>query len=392
MPEVPPINAKSQGLHIGIDARSIFTGGGGDRTYFRNLIGTMARLYPEHRWTLYAEAYDADRDSLACENVTIAKPMPAKVAALWNVTQLAPALRRDRVDVLHSQYMLPPFGPVSCPMVVTIHDATFRLFPEWFPKHANRVMNTLIPIAARRAKRIITVSESASRDLQECLSVPREKIVVTYNGVGEQFFPRTAEQITVARARYELPERYLFGVGILRRRKNTAIVLRAMDILAERGEWPDGAVLALTGAWSGDRDAEAVYQSSERLKPLVRTLGFVGDEYLPALYSGAAGSVYPSLYEGFGIPAIEAMACGSPVAASNTSSLPEVVGDAGFQLPTDDAEAWASALRVLLSETSERDTLVKKGIARAHEFTWERAARQTMAVYESVAKRRAISR
>jgi glycosyltransferase involved in cell wall biosynthesis len=301
------------------------------------------------------------------------------------MTDLIPQLRKDRVDVLHAQYLLPPLGFVPCPMVVTVHDATFRLFPEWFPKRANRLQNTLIPISSRRADRVLTVSHCAAEDLHNSLGIPRDKIMVTFNGVGDEFRPQARSFVESVRAHHGLPERYLLGVGILRRRKNTAVVLRAMELLVQRGEWPEGAVLALTGNWA-DSDAETVYRNSPQLGPLVRTLGFVDDEHLPALYAGASGTVYPSLYEGFGIPAIESMACGTPVATSNTSSLPEVVGDAGLLLPTDDTEAWARALSMLLGDSQERKDLISRGLIRAQKFTWEQAAHQTMAVYEAVVR------
>ena len=371
-------------MHTGIDARSIFTGGGGDRTYFRSLIQTMARLYPQDRWTLYAEAPDADRDTLAAPNVAIAAPLPARIGALWNVTALTAALRRDRVDILHAQYMLPPFGTVSCPMVVTIHDITFRLFPHWFPRHQNRVQNFLIPQAARRAGRVITGSECACDDMVSHMGVPREKIALTPYGVSNRFRPADAMAIDAARARYEVPERYLFGVGILRKRKNAVVVLRAMDRLVERGEWPRDIVLVLTGNWTGDREAAAFFEASERLNPLVKTIGFVQDNVLPALLTGALGVVYPSRYEGFGLPVLEAMACGAPVVSSNASSLPEVVGDAGLLRAPDDVEGWSDALKILLTNHVQRHELSRRGLLRAKQFTWERTARETMAVYQSL--------
>lgn len=372
-------------MHIAIDARSIFTGGGGDRTYFRNLIQQMARLSPHDHWTLYAEREDADRNNLRAENVTIAPPLPAPIGGLWNVTTLAPRLRRERIDLLHSQYTLPPFGPVSCPMVVTIHDATFRLFPQWFPRRANRVQNLLIPRSARRAARVLTVSQHAAADLVRCLHIPRSKIAVIPNGVDAQFRPRTPEEQERVRVHHKLPTKYILGVGLLRARKNVVVVLNAMTQLLSQERWPENTALALTGRWEdAPPDAIAVLEAQPLVKNYVRTLGYVADEDLPALYAGATASVYPSLYEGFGLPALESMACGCSVAVSDTSSLPEVVGDAGLLLPPTDTDAWAGALRTLLEDAEMRQDLARRGREQAARFTWERTARETLTVYREV--------
>ena len=371
-------------MHIAIDARSIFTGGGGDRTYFRELIQAMARLSPHDRWTLYAERDDADRDSLRAPNVAVAPPLPAPVGGLWNVTSLAPRLRRDKADLLHAQYTLPPVGPVSCPMIATIHDATFRLFPDWFPRRANRVQNLLIPWAARRAARVLTGSRSAAEDIHVTMSVPRAKIIVTPYGLDPRFNETTPATREEVRARLGLPATYVLGVGLLRTRKNVSVVLRAVTNLLDRDQWPVGAVLALTGGWDGAPEDAARLAQEPRLAPHLRALGFVPDADLPALYAGATVSVYPSLYEGFGFPVLEAMAAGCPVVSSDTSSLPEVVGDAGLLLAPGDTDAWADALRTLLRESEIRQDLARRGREQAARFTWERTARETLAVYREL--------
>jgi glycosyltransferase involved in cell wall biosynthesis len=367
-------------MRIGIDVRTLMTGGTGDRTYFRQVISAMARLSPDDHWTLYADSADPDRESLRAPNVTLAPPVRAPVGALWNVTTLLPLLRQDKADILHAQYTLPLLGRPPCPMVVTIHDATFRQFPQWFPRHAHRVMNLIIPIAARRADRILTVSESAAADIARTMQVPREKIVVTPNGVSDRFHPIEPATQDVIRARYGLPPVYILGVGILRARKNAAVALNAMAKLQSEGKWPADAVFALSGKWE-EAPEDAL---RHRENPAVRFLGRISDEDLPAVFAAATASVYPSFYEGFGLPPLESMASGCPAVAADTSSLPEVLGDAGLLLPPTDVDAWAKTMLSLLTDADLRDELRTKGLARAAQFTWERCARQTLAVYREV--------
>jgi glycosyltransferase involved in cell wall biosynthesis len=372
-------------MHIGIDARSIFTNGGGDRTYFRSLIATMARLSPEDRWTLYAERDDPDRESLRAPNVAIAPALPAPIGGLWNETALRPRLRQDRVDILHSQYLLPPIGFISCPMVVTIHDVTFRLFPHWFPRRANQVQNLLIPRAAQRAACVLTGSQSAADDIARTLHVPVPKIIVTPYGVSTRFMPPDDSSRQRVKSHYGLLQDYLLGVGLLRERKNAVTVVRAVARLREQGRWPGGVILALTGGWgSAPVAAEAV--QAHGLTEIVRVLGYVSDDDLPVLYGAALASVYPSLYEGFGLPPLEAMSCGCPTISSDNSALPEVVGDAGILVSDyENPEAWAEVMSSLLADASLRADLSQRGLARAQTFSWERTAQETLHVYRQVA-------
>jgi glycosyltransferase involved in cell wall biosynthesis len=367
-------------LQIAYDARSLFAGGTGDVTYFRSLIAALAELHPASSFVLYGRDRDSERNALATRYANIAtKEVTFPLGWLWNQGALVPRLRRDGMELLHSQYLLPPHA--SIPTIVTIHDITFRLFPQWFPPRPCRIMNVLIPLAARTATHIITGSQCSKNDIVKYFGVREDKITVTPYAAGAQFRPIEREEAqTYVAARYEsLQAPYVVGIGLRGVRKNVSVVLRAIKMLREQNRWPSGTVLALAG---GEEHFSA--EDVALVRDVVQFLGFVPDEDLPALYAAAQASVYPSLYEGFGLPPLEAMACGCPVLCSDASSLPEVVGDAGILLAPEDIEAWANALLKVLCDAAWREELRKRGLRRAALFSWERTAQQTFKVYRDV--------
>ncbi len=367
-------------MKIAFDARWLFQGGHGDVTYLRNLIRALARTAPNDEFCLYYREFDALRESLTAQHSNIhTRELRFPVGALWNQCALVPALRRDDMSVLHGNYMLPLWA--SCPMVVTIHDATFRLFPDWIPRRAARIMNVLIPLSAQKATRILTVSECSKSDIVRCFGVPPEKVTVIYNGVSPQFSAHDPMEShrRVREAYPELSGPFVAAIGLRGARKNIGVVLRAILQLKERGAWPDNMKLAVAGTRAQFPDAEF-----EKLQDIAVFLGFVEESLLPDIFAAAQCSVYPSLYEGFGLPVLEAMACGCPVICSNTSSLPEVAGGAGAMLSPTDEEGWANVLESVLHDENHRAVLRDRGLKRAGEFSWEKCARQTLQVYAEV--------
>lgn len=367
-------------MKIAFDARSLFHGGTGDVTYFRALLGALARITPEDELHLYYREFDSEREQLAVHHANITTHgLRFPIGWLWNQCALAPALHSDGMALLHAQYLLPRFAPR--PTVVTIHDITFRLFPEWFPPRACKLMNFLIPSAAHNATRIITGSQCAKNDMVREFGVPPERIVVTPYAAAPQFSPRDPVEAhrRVRTAFPSLSGPFIVGIGLRGTRKNIGVVLRAMLSLVSRGAWPTGTKLALAGTREQFPDAEIA-----RLENDIVFLGFVPDDLLPELYGAALASVYPSLYEGFGLPVLEAMACGCPVLSSDTSSLPEVAGDAAVLLPPQDETAWADAIEKIIGDENHRASLCGRGILRAAEFSWERTARETQTVYRTV--------
>ena len=369
-------------MKVAFDARWLLPGGTGDVTYCRSLLRALAHLSPQDEIHLYHREFNPEHGAMAAQFDNVqAHGLRFPVGWLWNQCALAPRLARDRMDVLHGNWMLPPLAP--CPTVVSIHDATFRLFPHWIPPHARRIMNVLIPLSARRATKIITGSQCSKDDIVHCFDVPPEKIVITPYAAAPHFSPRDPHQ-----ARRRVRELYpalrgpfIAGIGLRGPRKNAGVVLRAILDLQSRGAWPKDGKLALAGTREQFPNPEI-----EQLGDTIVFLDYVAEEEMPNIYAAAFCSVYPSLYEGFGLPVLEAMACGCPVVCSDTSSLPEVAGGAAVLLPPDDAEGWASALSQVLDDENHRAALRCHGLERAAQFSWEKCARQTLEVYREVAR------
>jgi glycosyltransferase involved in cell wall biosynthesis len=281
---------------------------------------------------------------------------------------------RDRLDLFHAAYMLPPLLP--CPAVVTVHDITFALFPEWYSGRGAALRAVMVPLAMRKAARVITISEHTKRDIVERFRIAPEKIAVTYLAPRPAFACRVEPE--------ERGQPYFLFVGNVEPRKNVETVVRALRILRDRG-----LDLPLVVAGQPGRAYEHVHVLLDDLgvDQLVRFVGYVSDDSLRTLYGGCVALVHPALYEGFGLTPLEAMAQGAPVIVANTSSIPEVVGDAGLLVDPRNPEAWADAMARVHGDEELRSRLVISGLERAGQFSWEQCARETVDVYLDVVSR-----
>lgn len=352
--------------------------------YAAELVKALIPLLPGRLAVFYHHAGQADRfpplDALPART----SPLPAKP---WRLQVMLAHFLGQPMDpwirpaaLFHAtDHLLPPFRAI--PSVFTLHDLIFRLYPETHMPLNRWFLNLMMPRFLRRADMVIAVSECTRRDAIRWYQIPEERIRVIYEGVEERFRPAPPEAVAALRARYGLPERFILYVGTIEPRKNLPTLFAAYRRLLDR--WPDlGLVVAGKPGWL----TRGTFQALRRLglEGRVRFLGYVPEEDLPPLYTAAAAFAFPSLYEGFGLPPLEAMACGTPVVVADAAALPEVVGEAGLRVPPDRPEAWAAALEAVLSDPLLRARLREAGLRQAARFRWDEAAAQTVAVYEEV--------
>ncbi len=291
-------------------------------------------------------------------------------------------------DVFHAtDNWLPPLRQAGT--VFTIQDLTHLFFPEFHLPLNRWFLKLMLPRFLRRADAVITASESTRRDVVRWLHIPDGKLCVIYHGVNQAYRPIADQAIlTSVRARYALPEGYLLYLGTIEPRKNLLTLLEAYQALIVQATPAPDLVIAGRKGWRFQPVFDRVQALG--LDTRVHFTDWIADEDGPAVMNAARAFVYPSYYEGFGLPPLEAMACGVPVLCSNASSLPEVVGQSGLLLPPDDASAWAAALSRVLSDPQLSRDLRARGLAHARQFTWEATARQTLEVYQRVADARHV--
>jgi glycosyltransferase involved in cell wall biosynthesis len=278
-----------------------------------------------------------------------------------------------------TEHLLLPLRGV--PTVLTVHDLIFRHLPQHHKPLNRWYLNATMPLYCRRANHIIAISEATRQDLMAAYDVPPGEITVIPEAADPSFRPQHPETISAVRAHYHLPERYLLFVGTIEPRKNLGCLLTAFEALQAAG-LTEGLVIVGRRGWL----TEAFFAQLERspARDAVIFPGYVPDPDLPPIYAGAQALVFPSLYEGFGLPVLEAMACGTPVIASRTSSIPEVGGDAARYFDPQDADELLAQVRGVLSDPALAADLRERGLAQADRFSWARTAAQTQSVYNAV--------
>jgi len=372
-------------MHIAIDAHSVGAQLAGNETYAANLIEALAEIDQSNRYTLYVTKQSAvDRFKNRWPNFAVKRTLPHTPLIRIPLT-LSVELRKDRVDVLHVQYTAPPRMP--CALVATIHDLSFEHLPETFKRRSRTQLRLTVRRTAQRAAQILTLSEFSRRDIIETYSVDSERVFVTPPAAPHHFAPVTDEtELRRIRATYGIRRDYILALGSIQPRKNLVRLINAYASLyhADGGSRLPQLVLAGKRGWLEAETIRAAEKNDMRKDILL--IGYVPDAELPALYSGAVCFAYPSYFEGFGLPVLEAMQCGTPVIAGNRTSLPEVAGNAGVLVdPFDEADIADGLLRVI-KNPDYRAQLRVKGLARAAAFGWKDTARLTLQAYERAAQ------
>lgn len=371
-------------MRIAIDAHSVGTELGGNESYATNLIEALAEVDSVNHYTLYVTKREAvDRFKNRWPNFTVRATLPHSPLIRIPLT-LSAELRKNPVDVLHVQFTAPLIPP--CPVVASIHDLAFEHLPQTFKRRSSMQLRLTVRHTAKRAAQIITISEYSRRDIIETYRVSADRITVVPAAAPESFAPVTDQnELARVRAIYGIDGDYILSVGSIQPRKNLSRLIAAYSLL--RGAQPNAKLpqLVLVGkrAWLYDETVRTISQL-EVTKSVILT-GYVPQAHLPALYSGALCFVYPSFFEGFGLPPLEAMKCGTPVIVGNKTSLPEVVGDAGVMVDPFNVDDLAFAIDQLIGNSGLRSQLQVKGLERAKLFDWRDSARKTVAVYEKAA-------
>jgi glycosyltransferase involved in cell wall biosynthesis len=368
-------------MNIGIDSHSTEREGEGNSTYWRGLVSALLDNGDEDDFTLFAtDPAHAFYHSL--ENGK--RPRVVRVAGGGGIARLAFALgwaaTRARVECLHGQY----FAPIGYrgPLVLTVHDLAYLHMPETFPHGLRAALRVLVPRSLARATHIITVSEFSRRDIVASYDISADRITVIPEAARCTFRPSSPDATTRVLSRYGIQPGFVFTVSRLNRRKNLRRLIQACSLLRGRGMGD----LQLVIAGKPDFGAKLLLAQAAQDGPS-RWVGVLPEEDLSAFYTGAAAFVYPSLFEGFGLPILEAMACGAPVVASNRAAMPELLGDAGLLVDPEDVQALADSIAQIINDRTLAGELGQRGLARSRQYSWAATARRTMAVYHAAVHR-----
>jgi glycosyltransferase involved in cell wall biosynthesis len=350
------------GLHIAVDGSGLARAQAGVGVYTREILHAMSVERPDCRFTVYLP------DGAALPGPTPGigyRPLPS-APIVGRHLQWPARIRRLKPNAYFGPAGALPLGSVGCPTVITVHDLAIYRNPDWFPGRQPLSTRLVIPRSLDRADVLIAVSDNTAQDLEDMFGIPASRIDVVPHGVSARFRPMSAEDLAIARAKLKLPERFILFVGTIEPRKNLATLLEAWAMLRNR---PD---LVIVGAWGWRY--EAIKEQIGRLGDRVHHIEGLDPTQLPAVYNLARVLAHPAWYEGFGLPPLEAMACGTPVVVSDRSSLPELVGDAGLIAAADDPEAWRRSLEKVIDDSDLAAGMKRRGILRAAQFSWARSA------------------
>ena len=366
-------------MRIGLEISPLALNISGIPNYILRLLQGFASIDKKNQYFLYTNRPIPFELGLPDNFKTIILNKPLPRFQLWFQIELPLRLKKDRIDIFHGLFSRLPFV-LPIPGVITAHDLSAYRMPR-FHKRKTHFTNLMYPVFVRKASRIIAVSEFTANELLSCFPEASGKITVVYEAAPPDYF-EIADKSELERVigKYNLPDRFLLFLGTLEPRKNLERLLEAFT--ASRSIIPHSLVISGAVGWKTKEFFNKLKGSA--IENRIQLTGFVDREDIPTLMSLADVFIYPSLYEGFGLPVLEAMACGTPVITSNTSSLPEVTGNAAFLVDPYSSDSISNAVKTLVLDEERKTLMRERGLKRAGEFNWEKAARETLQVYRQV--------
>lgn len=376
-------------MRVGLDGTPLLTPKTGIGKYTFELASALNRLssppelvsFSGWQWNKHLNAR-GDGDIIGSHQTlrsTVSRLIPESPKKWIKNKIFRVGFSKHQLDLFHAtNYVASPFEGT---LVVTVHDLSFMRYPETLPRDRLAWLSKGLPDTLRRAKQIIADSHFTKNELISLLDIQKDRISVVHLGVGREYKPRDNEKLHLKLKEFDLkPNGYILSVGTIEPRKNILSLIQAYELLPDslKSRWP--LVLVGMRGWKEKTIFKRLASSASKGK--IRTLGYISPEKLPYIYNGATLFVYPSIYEGFGLPPLEAMASGVSVITSDRASLPEIVGDAGVLVDPDDVESFAMAIESLLDDKEKCKQLVQLGLLRSRNFTWKACAENTFNVYQ----------
>jgi glycosyltransferase involved in cell wall biosynthesis len=369
-----------QKLRLAIDAHMVGERETGNETYTLNLVKSLLGQFTQHVYYIFTTHREHLKRHLPANSTAHLIDVPSNPLRRIPFT-IPNHVRNNKLQLLHVNYIAPP--RLTCPIVVTIHDVSYDLYPRFFSLRDRLLLSTLVPFTMKQAAAIIAVSKKTRDDLIERYHIPPQKITVTYEGADSRFHPlNKADARAFLGKTYGIHQDFILTLGNLQPRKNISRLIHTFARLKHEQRLSLSLVIVGQALWRGSEVYQVV--KDRGLESEVVFTGYVPDEHLPVLYNAAQLFVFPSLYEGFGLPLLEAMACGTPVVCSNISALAEIVGDAALTFDPCSMEDMAKKILQVLSSPELQSSLSKKGTQKACQFSWETMACQTLEVYQQV--------
>jgi glycosyltransferase involved in cell wall biosynthesis len=372
-------------VKIGYNAQIISRSGAGIVNFARNVIQHLVQVQSDHEFFIYGNP--AFLSHLESHHAHIVPTNPfvdnSSKRIIWEQCVLPFKISRNNLDLMLYPDHTAPIFKKSCPVVITLHDIAFISFPDTFTSATRLYKEYAVKQSVKRASRIIAVSEFTKLEVMKFLDVPESKLTVIYRGIDERFQENSNEvQLSSIRTKYDLQNKFILFVGTLEPRKNIQKLIQGYAGLLKQKKIPHDLIIVGGQGWL----FKDIYGMIEKLgvQNSVKLLGYVADTDLPLLYNLADVFVYPSLYEGFGLPPLEAMACGCPVVTSNRSSLPEIVGDAAMLVDPYDSDAIANGIFQVIDNKDYRQLLRKQGLQRASQFTWKRTVAEILKIFDAI--------